>query len=213
MAAAAQAKAPKVDDTIAELLPISRLHTASDESADTWSHLNQAGVFGICLGEEAGGSGLGVAEEALIAIGLGRRLASPSVLATLGAVHGGASDLAGRRVAAAYRSGGRIVVVQSPGAELLLLRSADEATLHAFDGAQPQALENRLWLADLGVLDHVGEPLARFDQKALLRLRLLLQLLLLLEVAHRLLSSALLLALPTLAAAQAFAARLQTRAA
>ena len=167
------ALAAAMDDTIAELLPISRLHTASDESADTWSHLDQAGVFGICLGEDAGGSGLGAAEEALIAIGLGRRLASPAVLATLGAVHGGAAGLAGRRVAAAYRSGGRIVVVQSPGADLLLLRSDDEASLHAFDGAQPQALENRLWLADLGVLDHVGEPLARFDQKALLRLRLL----------------------------------------
>src|SRR3546814_8052859 len=81
------ALADAMDDTLAELLPLARLHAANDETADTWAHLDQAGVFGICASEDAGGSGLGAAEEALIAIGLGRRLASPAVLATLGAVH------------------------------------------------------------------------------------------------------------------------------
>ena len=56
-------------------------------------------MFGITVSEEHGGSGLGAAEEALIVIGLGRRLAAPAVLATIGATHaqrsGGAADLAG----------------------------------------------------------------------------------------------------------------------
>src|SRR3546814_1667004 len=67
------ALADAMDDTLAELLPLARLHAANDETADTWAHLNQAGVFGICASEDAGGSGLGAAEEALIAIGLGDR--------------------------------------------------------------------------------------------------------------------------------------------
>ena len=167
------ALAAAMDDTIAELLPLSRLHAATDESAETWSHLDQSGVFGICVAEDEGGSGLGAAEEALIAIGLGRRLASPAVLATLGATHSGANGLSGRRVGVGYRSGGRIVVVQSPGADLLLLRSDDEASLYSLEGLQVQPLEARLWLAELGSLSEVGEPIARFDEKGLLRLRLL----------------------------------------
>lgn len=167
------ALAAAMDDTIAELLPLSRLHAATDESAETWSHLDQSGVFGICFGEDEGGSALGAAEEALIVIGLGRRLASPAVLATLGAAHSGASGLSGRRVAAGYRSGGRIVIVQSPGADFLLLRSADEAALYVLEGLQAAPLENRLWLAEIGSLSEAGEPIARFDEKGLLRLRLL----------------------------------------
>jgi alkylation response protein AidB-like acyl-CoA dehydrogenase len=167
------ALAEAMDDTLAELLPLSRLHAASDETAETWAHLEQAGVFGICAAEDQGGSALGAAEEALIVMGLGRRLASAAVLATLGAVHSGAPDLTGRRVAAGYRDGKRIVVVQSPGADLLLLRGPDSATLHAFESVNAKPLDDRLWLAGLSETDAVGEPLASFDAAGLLRLRLI----------------------------------------
>src|ERR1700751_1636122 len=78
-----------VDDALVELLPIARLHHAADEDAETWAQLDALGSFSMCLGEDAGGSGLGPVEEALIATALGRRLASPTVLATIGAVHAG----------------------------------------------------------------------------------------------------------------------------
>jgi len=167
------ALASAMDDTLAELLPLSRLHAATDETAETWAHLDQSGVFGICVREDAGGSGLGAAEEALIVIGLGRRLASAAVLATLGATHCGAPGFSGRRVAAAYRRGPRINMIQSPGAELLLLREADGAALYSLEAAQTQALDDRLWLAALCEVQNLGEPLARFGAAGLLRLRLI----------------------------------------
>jgi alkylation response protein AidB-like acyl-CoA dehydrogenase len=167
------ALASAMDDTIVDLLPLSRLHAAHDETAETWSHLEQAGVFGICVGEDDGGSALGAAEEALIAIGLGRRLASPAVLATLGAAHSGAAGLSGRRVAAGYRRGERVIVVDSPGADLLLLREADGAALYALEGLPMRALDSRLWLANLSEASGLGEPLARFDAAGVQRLRLL----------------------------------------
>lgn len=167
------ALAEAMEDTLAELLPIARLHGANDETAETWAHLDQAGVFGICASEQAGGSGLGAAEESLIAIGLGRRLASPAVLATLGAVHCAATPLAGQRIAAAYRRGDRVIVIDSPGASGLLLRGADGASLHAYVPGQAKPLDTRLWLADLAEIENVDAPLAQFDAAGLLRLRLL----------------------------------------
>ncbi|MFT4046204.1 MAG: acyl-CoA dehydrogenase [Solimonas sp.] len=167
------ALADAMDDTIAELLPLSRLHAANDESAETWSHLEQAGVFGICASEEAGGSALGPEEEALIVLGLGRRLASPAVLATLGAVHAATAELAGRRIAAGYRDGGRVIIIDSPGAGHVLVRDGGEAAVHAFDPATTKALDDRLWLAGVREADRLDAPLARFDAVGLLRLRLI----------------------------------------
>src|SRR3546814_20813552 len=99
-----------MDDTLAELLPLARLHAANDETADTWAHLDQAGVFGICSSEDAGGSGLGADEEALIAIGLGRSPASTPGPATHGAVPCAPTHLAGQPMADAYRRRHRIPV-------------------------------------------------------------------------------------------------------
>jgi alkylation response protein AidB-like acyl-CoA dehydrogenase len=166
------ALASAMDDTIADLLPLARLHAANDESAETWSHLDQAGIFGICVGEDHGGSALGAAEEALIVMGLGRRLASPAVLAALGVVHGDAAGAAGRRVAAGYRRDGRIVVVDGAGAELLLLRDADAAALYPLP-ATLKPLDDRLWLAALHEADGLGAPLVHFDDAGVRRLRLI----------------------------------------
>jgi alkylation response protein AidB-like acyl-CoA dehydrogenase len=79
------ALASTIEQSLDDLLPVSRLHSSFEERADTWEELRELGIFGVTLGEEHGGSGLGSVEEALIAMELGRRLASPAVLATIGA--------------------------------------------------------------------------------------------------------------------------------
>lgn len=165
-----------VDDALVELLPLARLHQSAEETADVWTQLDGLGAFGISQAEEAGGSGLGAAEEALIVLALGRRLAAPTVLATIGAGHAGFDGVrAGAsgtpRVAAGYRRGGKVVAVGDADAQFLLLREADGAAL--YQAAAGTELDGRNWLARLETVDALGEPLARFDAKALLRLRLL----------------------------------------
>jgi alkylation response protein AidB-like acyl-CoA dehydrogenase len=166
-----------VDDALTELLPITRLHASSEETADAWAQLDALGSFSMTLPESAGGSGLGAAEEALIVVGLGRQLAAPTVLATLGAVHASAAETrsdggATPRVAAAYRRGGRIVVAGDPDADFVLVRGEDEAALYR--AVQPNAdIDGRNWLARLQEVSALGEPLATFDAAGLLRLRLI----------------------------------------
>jgi hypothetical protein len=109
---------------------------------------------------------------------LGSRLASPGVLATIGAAHarlgGSAVALSGRpRAAAAYRHEGRIIIVDEPEAALLLLRDPEGATLHDSRSCVSRTVDDRLWLATLRETAEVGEPLARFDDSALARLRLI----------------------------------------
>ena len=176
------ALASTIEASLAPLLPISRLHTSSTEDERTWSSLDEIGIFGITASEESGGSGLGAVEEALIAMALGRRLAAPSVLATLGAAH--AAPLAGdagpeerpvpaARIAAGMRRGDRTVVVEDGAADLVLVRAPTGAAVYATDSAVSRPLDGRLWLADLGEYASLGEPVARFDDARLLRLRLL----------------------------------------
>ena len=79
------ALAGSLRDSLASILPLPRLRESDQESSDAWKALLELGVFGISEPEERGGSGLGVADEALIVIELGHRVVAPSVLATLGA--------------------------------------------------------------------------------------------------------------------------------
>jgi alkylation response protein AidB-like acyl-CoA dehydrogenase len=182
------ALASTIDESLATLLPLARLHRSPVEDAATWSGLDDIGIFGIGTSEEEGGSGLGAAEEALIVMALGRRLAAPAVLATIGAAHGtppsgsrttggsptGCSQLVrGRRVAAAYRRGQRVIVVEDTGADLALLRDADGATLHELGSCKLSPVDDRLWLAGLREAVGLGEPLATFGPSQLLRLRLI----------------------------------------
>src|SRR5579862_8023299 len=115
-----------IEESLQKLLPLSRLHSSFHEDAATWQSLEEIGVFAIGVSEESGGSGLGAVEEALIVMGLGRRLASPAILATIGAAHvqleGSAAAFRGKRVAAGYRNGNRVVVVDEPETALVLLR-------------------------------------------------------------------------------------------
>ena len=169
------ALASTIDESLAALLPVSRLHHSFVEDAGTWSGLDEIGIFGISANEEQGGSGLGAAEEALIVMALGRCLAAPSVLATIGAAHGplGPEPIRGRRVAAAYRRGDRVIVVEDTEADLALLRDGDGAALHELGSCTPTPIDDRLWLAGLREVAGLAEPLARFEASQLLRLRLL----------------------------------------
>lgn len=172
------ALASTIDESLRELLPLSRLHGTSHEDDATWESLEEIGVFAISLSEELGGSGLGAIEEALIAMALGRRLASTGVLATIGAAHlrqyGGGSESGALRVTAAYRDHGRIIIVDEPGASVVLLRDTASATLHRVPaGHYGRVVDDRLWLATLRHACDVGEPLARCDEPGLGRLRLI----------------------------------------
>jgi alkylation response protein AidB-like acyl-CoA dehydrogenase len=165
-----------IDQSLVALLPLSRLHASYQEDAKTWASLEEIGVFGIGVSEELGGSGLGAVEEALIAMSLGRRLASPAVLATIGAAHvqlnGPAAAFRGRRVAAAFRHGDRIIIVDEPEAALVLLRDRSAAALYDARTCTARTVDDRLWLAALREAADVGEPLAQFDESQLARLRL-----------------------------------------
>src|SRR6516164_2370472 len=116
------ALASTIEDSLAELLPLSRVHRAHEENEDAWRQLEEIGIFAMGLAEAAGGSGLGAAEEALIGMALGRRLAAPAVFATIGAAHALSSPEtapAGRtaRVASGYRRGDKVVIVSDHQAQ------------------------------------------------------------------------------------------------
>ena len=161
-----------IEESLVELLPSSRLHTSGHEDAATWHSLEEIGVFGIGVSETAGGSGLGAVEEALIVMSLGRRLASPAVLATIGTASLRGTVSPGDRVAAAYRRGGRIILVEEPGTRFILLRDSNGAALYDSAACRPRLIEDRLWLTRLCEMSEPGEPQQRFNPSQLTRLRL-----------------------------------------
>jgi alkylation response protein AidB-like acyl-CoA dehydrogenase len=171
------ALAGTIEDSLADLLPLSRLHTAHTEDAKTWAGLADIGIFGISRSEAQGGSGLGATEESLIAIGLGRRLAAPAVFATIAASHAPPEAAArvreAARVAAAYCNADRCILIEEQSPDFILVRVADAAALHEVPGGARQSLEKYLWLAELSAVSKLGAPLARYDTAQLLRLRLI----------------------------------------
>jgi alkylation response protein AidB-like acyl-CoA dehydrogenase len=171
------ALANTIEESLAELLPLARIHRAPEEDSDIWRQLEEIGIFAIGLPEAEGGSGLGAAEEALIAMALGRCLAAPAVFATIGAAHALRSQRTppGRdtRISSGYRRGDKVVLVSEPSAQRVLVRSSRSAAL--FDSPQVAGtpIDRRYWLGDLREASALGEPLADFDDAGLLRLRLL----------------------------------------
>jgi alkylation response protein AidB-like acyl-CoA dehydrogenase len=162
-----------IEESLVELLPLSRLHTSCHEAAATWQSLEEIGVFGIGVSETCGGSGLGAVEEALIVMSLGRRLAAPAVLATIGTASlRGTVSSAGERAAVAYRHDGRIILVEEPETSFVLLRDSSGAALHDLRACRTKLLEGRLWLTRLCEMSEPGEPLERFNPSQLTRLRL-----------------------------------------
>jgi alkylation response protein AidB-like acyl-CoA dehydrogenase len=168
------ALASTIEQSLADLLPVSRLHSSFEEHADTWAQLRELGIFEMTLSEEQGGSGLGSVEEVLIAMELGRRLASPAVLATMGSGQALVkSGTGGQNVAAAYRRDQRVICVEETQAQLLLVRDDDGASLHRLGADDSKVIEQRLWLARLKQTSIAAEPIARYERKDLLRLRLI----------------------------------------
>jgi alkylation response protein AidB-like acyl-CoA dehydrogenase len=163
------AVAASLREALAAILPLARLRETHEESSSSWNALVELGVFGISLPDERGGSGLGLADEALIVIELGRRVVTPSVLATVGAAPMRRSS---GRVASGYRRGDRVIFVDDSGAEQLLVRSAAGAQLFELPKLS-RLVDQTLWSCRL--LEVVGpiECLAEADPAQALRLRLL----------------------------------------
>ena len=170
-----RAIADAFNDSVRALLPLERFHGPRGESDQTWAQLDDIGLFSIAVPENAGGSGLGAAEEALIAMELGRCLADPSVLATIGVTHAlprlQEGSAIGKRTAAGYRAGGRCILVADSGAEQVLLRSHDEAWLCPYP-PDAKELDDGLWDARLECCGPPDPEAVQFDPAGILRLRL-----------------------------------------
>ncbi len=169
------AVARTLEEALADLLPLSRLHQSDDEDDATWAKLEEIGIFSICLGEDRGGSSLGAAEESLIVAELGRHLAAPSVLATIGATHipHGRRSAVASTIAAAYQNGDRRLVINGRGATTALLRLPTGAVLQKFDLAASTCVERHLWLSEIHEVSRWEEPAIDFQPEQVLRLRLL----------------------------------------
>jgi alkylation response protein AidB-like acyl-CoA dehydrogenase len=163
------ALADSLGESLASILPLSRLRESHEESAETWKALRDLGVFCASLPEDQGGSGLGIADEALIVVELGRRVVTPSVLATVGAAH---MRAAGERVAAGYRRGDRVVFVDDSGASQLLVCGASGAALFALPTSS-RLVDDKLWSSRLLEATGLGKPLGETDPAQALRLRLI----------------------------------------
>jgi alkylation response protein AidB-like acyl-CoA dehydrogenase len=184
------ALAHSLGKSLSSILPLARLRESDVESAEVWEALRDLGVFDISAPEAEGGSGLGAADEALIVIELGRRVVSPSVLATLGAAHmrlrtgcsrasvemphqGVAATSAGKaRVAAGYRRSDRVIFVDDSAAHRVLVRSESGAALFERPTSS-RLVDQKLWSSRLLEAAGLGEPLATADPAIALRLRLI----------------------------------------
>ena len=167
------------DRPLDALLPLARLHRVDGDRADVWAGLAELGLFGIAVGEDAGGAGLGAVEEALLAERLGRRLAPPAVFATLAAVHAGAPEAVAAmtagasRAAPGYSTACGTVIVNGADADLVLLRTGKGITLHRLaTGEAMEAVDGRLWTTSLKRGDP-GDLIATLDDAAILRARLI----------------------------------------
>lgn len=141
--------ADSLSETLVSLLPLRRLHENDHETEATWSALEELGVFSITQPELEGGAGLGIVEEVLLALELGRRLVSPAVVATLAATpHLHAKPVGAEVVAAAYVRDGRTVLVEEPGAGHMLLRE-DTGALLAVSPKAGRRLDDGHWIAQL----------------------------------------------------------------
>jgi len=169
--------ASEIDASLGALLPLSRLHSSHEENAGTWAGLEEIGIFGISVAEDRGGSGLGAAEEALIVMGLGRRLASPAVFATLAAAHAASCAFPptqpGRRVAAGYRREDRTIIVRESAANLFLIRTGEGADLYDVDAFTATKIDTGHWQATLCSATASTSPIAHVDSTGILRLRLI----------------------------------------
>lgn len=81
------ALASTIEESLAAVLPRSRVHTEHDEDAAGWSSLDEIGTIGSGVSEEQAGSGLSAVDEALVVMALGRFLAVFSLPASSARAH------------------------------------------------------------------------------------------------------------------------------
>lgn len=107
-----RAIAEAIADFLRERLPAERLREergASELAPQLWRELADMGCFGLSQVEDAGGVGLGVADQALAFREYGRYLLSPAMLGTVLAVEiavqAGQAELAAELIAGSRRAG------------------------------------------------------------------------------------------------------------
>jgi alkylation response protein AidB-like acyl-CoA dehydrogenase len=126
-----------VEGLLGRALPIERLRSDSAfggaAERAVWSDLVDLGLFGFGLPESAGGVGYGLPEEVLAARSFGRRCVSPTVIATMIAVHVAAASaevrlrdaLKGGTARAAFanplNSGGEVQLIDAVDCDWLLM--------------------------------------------------------------------------------------------
>lgn len=161
-----------MDTAIAATLPVARWHDSQSESEQDWATLQELGIFDLAKSEADGGVGLGAVEEALLALALGRQLAAPSIIATMGAVHAETS-IAAPRVAAAFAGPSHISLINDPHAAHMLVRGPQGATINAVPPSSSAHAQSNPWIDSLHPLATAGDAVTSFNATGLLRLRLL----------------------------------------
>lgn len=128
--------ADAISGAISETLPLDRLHGDKASDSHRLGDLAAVGILGIAIEEEAGGSGLGVVEEALVFEQLGYHLASPAVLASVLAAHASqdASALVSAETCATLAS-------TSPDGSLLLFDLADNGPVVVLNRHEASLIE------------------------------------------------------------------------
>lgn len=160
----------ELETAIVDILPVSRIHKQCHESSSAWDALETLGIFDLAIEEAAGGAGLGAVEEVLLAIALGRQLASPSVFTRCGSAHA-ATPFRGRS-AVAFTGKNGLTLVHEPHVAVVLVRDDGTVSLHELDDdGRPPA--GNPWLDELGQCPGLGAKISDFDADGYNRVRLI----------------------------------------
>jgi alkylation response protein AidB-like acyl-CoA dehydrogenase len=177
-----------IEDAVREFLrdrlPVERLRDAKAaggaQERALWDELADLGLFGLGIAESAGGLGLGLAEEALVARALGLNLVSPALLAQIVAPHLAETQeartalIAGStRAALANRlDAGTGHLLDGEGADYVVLLDAEGSALLRRDGlgvAEPvSAIDETVALERVAITDTRTAPGAGADRASLL---------------------------------------------
>ena len=137
----------------ARLFAVARLHDTAAFGAGAeiaaWQELADLGLFGLGLSEAEGGVGYGIPEEVTVARELGRFLVSPSVLATMLAVHAAPAPLR-----AALCAGEKRAAFANPLAPVDFDGGSAHVQLLDARGASVAVLWNDHRFALYGISDH-----------------------------------------------------------
>jgi alkylation response protein AidB-like acyl-CoA dehydrogenase len=151
-----QLVADSIEAFLRDALPVDRLREDSGAGAGperaAWADLAGLGLFGLGLSADEGGVGYGAPEETTVARLFGRYLVSPSVIATMAAVHL-AAQAGDAALVAALSSGEKraafanlraptdgedldVQLIDAEGADLLLLLEGERASLFPADAVR-----------------------------------------------------------------------------